>query len=74
MQEICFRSLDREGPLEEGMATRFSILAWRSLDRGAWQAVVHGVAELDVKQTRMSFHLGCCKSSGDGWCGGYTVV
>ena len=30
--------------LEEGMATHFSILAWRiSLDRGAWWATVHGV-------------------------------
>ena len=31
-------------PLEEGMATHSSILAWRILlDRGAWQAAVHGV-------------------------------
>ena len=29
MQEMCFRSLGQEGPLEEGMATHFSILAWR---------------------------------------------
>ena len=33
-------------PLEEGMATHSSILAWRiSMDRGAWQAAVHGVAK-----------------------------
>ena len=31
-------------PLEKGMATHSSILAWRILlDRGAWQAAVHGV-------------------------------
>ena len=31
-------------PLEEGMATHSSILAWRiPMDRGAWRAVVHGV-------------------------------
>ena len=33
-------------PLEEGMATHSSILAWRiPKDRGAWQATVHGVAK-----------------------------
>ena len=31
-------------PLEEGMAPHSSILAWRiPMDRGAWQAAVHGV-------------------------------
>ena len=31
-------------PLEEGMATHSSILAWRiPMDRKAWQAAVHGV-------------------------------
>ena len=31
---------------EEGMATHSSILAWRILmDRGAWQATVHRVAQ-----------------------------
>ena len=35
-----------EDPLEEGMATHTSILAWRvPLDRGAWRAAVHGVAK-----------------------------
>ena len=29
MQETRIRSLDREGPLEEGTATHSSILAWR---------------------------------------------
>ena len=34
-----------EDPLEEGMATHSSVLAWRILmDRGAWWATVHGVA------------------------------
>ena len=33
-----------EDPLEEGMATHSSILAWRiTMDRGAWRATVHGV-------------------------------
>ena len=46
MRETWLRSLGWEGPLEEGMATHSSILAWRiPKDRGAWQAVVHGVAK-----------------------------
>ena len=46
MWETQLRSLGWEGPLEEGMATHSSILAWRiPKDRGAWQAVVHGVAK-----------------------------
>ena len=37
-------SLGGEDPLEEGMATHSSILAWRILmDRGAWWATDHGV-------------------------------
>ena len=33
-------------PLEEGRATHSSILVWRiPMDRGAWQATVHGVAK-----------------------------
>ena len=39
-------SLGWEDSLEEGMATHSSILAWKiPLDRGAWQATVHGVAK-----------------------------
>jgi len=39
-------SLSWEDPLEEGMATHSSVLAWRILvDRGAWHAAVHGVAK-----------------------------
>ena len=38
------QSLDWEDPMEEGMQTHSSILAWRiPMDRGAWQATVHGV-------------------------------
>ena len=40
------RSLGWEDPLEEEMAPHSSILAWRiSMDRGASQAAVHGVAQ-----------------------------
>ena len=38
------RSLRREDPLEEGMATHSSVPAWGIfMDRGAWWATVRGV-------------------------------
>ena len=40
MQETWVRSLGWEDPLEDGMATHSSILAWRiPMDRGAWQSM-----------------------------------
>ena len=47
MQETWVRSLGWEDPLEEGMATHTSILAWRTpMDRGAWQVTIHGVTKV----------------------------
>ena len=41
----------REDPLEEGMATHSSILAWRiHMDRGDWQAIVWGRKESDTTE------------------------
>ena len=38
-----------EDPLEEGVATHSSILAWRiPMDRGAWQATVHRVTKSNL--------------------------
>ena len=52
VRETWVQSLDREDPLEEGMETDPSILAWRiPMDRGAWQATVHGVSK---SQTTLS--------------------
>ena len=46
MWETWVQSLGREDPLEEGMATHSSSLAWRiSMDQSAWLATVHGVAK-----------------------------
>ena len=52
VRETQVRSLSREDPLEKGMATHSSILAWRiPMDRGAWRTTVHGVAK---SQTQLS--------------------
>ena len=46
MQETPVRLLDWEDPLDEGIATHSSILAWRiPRDKGAWGARVHSVAK-----------------------------
>ena len=40
------QSLGSVDPLEEGMATHSSILAWRiPMDRGAWWVTVHEVTK-----------------------------
>ena len=50
--ETWVRSLGREDPLEKGLATHSSVLAWIiPMDRGAWWATVHGIAK---SQTRLS--------------------
>ena len=44
--ETWVQSLGWEDPMEEGMATHSSILAWRiPMDRGAWQITVYGAAK-----------------------------
>ena len=46
MWETYVQSLGWEDALEEGMATHSSVLAWRiPMNRGAWQAIVHGVTK-----------------------------
>ena len=46
------QSLGQEDPLEMGMATHSSILAWKNpKDGGSWKATVHGLAkELDTTE------------------------
>ena len=46
MRKTWVRPLGWEDPLEEGMETHSSILAWKiPTDRGAWQVEVHEVAK-----------------------------
>ena len=45
-RDTWVRSLGWEDPLEEGMATYSSILAWRiPTQGGAWRATVHGISK-----------------------------
>ena len=51
--ETWVQSLGWEEPLEEGMATHSSNLAWRiPMDTRAWQATVHRVTQ---SQTGLSY-------------------
>ena len=57
-QETGFQSLGWEDPLEKGMATHPSILAWRiSMDTGAWKATVHGVTKRWIRLSDFHFQL-----------------
>ena len=51
---------------EESMATHSSILVWKiPMDRGAWQAAVHGVAKSQTRRaTKHSTAQGCVHGSG----------
>ena len=57
MWETWIRLLGREDPLEEGMATLSSILVWRiPMDRGTWQAIVHGAAKSQTQLSNLTQH------------------
>ena len=52
MRDTWVRPLGWEDALEEGMVTHSSMPAWRiPMGRGAWWAIVHGVAK---SRTRLS--------------------
>ena len=64
MWEIWVLSLGWGDPLEEGMATRSSILAWRiPMDRGAWRPAVHGVAKSQTWLRTKDMHM-CTEEKG----------
>ena len=46
-----------DDPLEEGMATHSSLLAWRiPMDRGAGRATVHGITKSRTQLKQLSVH------------------
>ena len=54
-QEIPVRSLGRKDPLEEGIATHFSILAWKTPWTACW-ATAHWVSCKESDMTVMTEH------------------
>ena len=58
MEETWVQSLGWKDPLEEGMATHSSILAWMEnpMDRGVWQATVHRVTKSWTYLKGLSLH------------------
>ena len=55
--EMWVPSLGQEDPLEKEMATHLGILAWRiPMDRGAWQAIVHGVKKCQTRLKCLNTH------------------
>ena len=47
MWETWVQSLGWEDPLEEGIATHSTILAWKiPTESGAWRATVHGLQRI----------------------------
>ena len=58
MRETWVRSVGGEDPLGEGIATHSNILAWRiPMDRGAWRATVHVVAESQAQLSNSAQHI-----------------
>ena len=56
-QETQVRSLDWDGPLEDGTVTHSSTLAWRIPWTGAWWAAVQGVAKSRTRLSDQHFHF-----------------
>ena len=59
MWKTWVQSLVWEDPLEKGMATHFSILAWRlswTEEPEVWQATAHGVAKSQTQLNNSHTH------------------
>ena len=56
MWETWVQFLGQEDPLEEGMATHTSILAWRTPGHRSWWATVHSVIKHQTRLKRLGTH------------------
>ena len=58
-QETQVRSLSWEDPLEEGMATHFSVLAWRipQAEEPGGQDLVQGIPKSRTRLKQLSTHV-----------------
>ena len=64
-QETQVQSLGWEDPLEEDMATHSSYSSLeKSMDRGAWQATIHGVAKSWTYWSNLEY----IQPTSDNWC------
>ena len=54
-QETQVQSLGQKDPLEEGMATHSCLE--NPMDRGAWQATIHGVSESRTQLKQLCTHI-----------------
>ena len=59
MRETWFQSLSQEDPLEKGMTTHFSVLAWRMpwTEEPGGLHTVHGVAKNRTRLSDFPFDL-----------------
>ena len=53
MQETWLQFLGQEDPLEKGMATQSSILAWRT----SWREELGGLQSMDSQRVGHDFHF-----------------
>ena len=68
MYETLVQSLGQEVPLQKGLATHSSILAWGiPTNRGARWATVHGVSESDMTERLSTVHVYLKIVSPDFW-------
>ena len=62
-QETLVQFLSQEDPLEKGMATHSSILAWRiPMERGSWSASVHGITKGRTRLSDEAQDTGCWRA------------
>ena len=71
MQETQVQSLGQKDPLEKGMATRFTILAWRITWTEKHDKLAHGVAKSQIRFNDQHLKVLCLsekKSETDKYC------